>query len=178
MGSPVAPAKTPMIGTPSSKSTSADDAERAQDAPRETGPPGPDPLELIRKQLAELRAYFISYFEAQKDATKAGFRRFVWQAALGSCAAIVAGTLVIACTVMLTDGLADVVSLAVGGRTWVGKVVVGGGGLLVLSLLIFFYISRLIRLRQQPLPHRRRGPGSPLPSWARYSIWPRCWWKA
>jgi len=131
-------------------------AERAR-AQARSGPSSPEqkvgaephPLEPLMKQVAMLREFALHYIEAQKDATKATLRRLVIKAIVGVIAAIVGGTILIASAVMIADGLAELVSLAAGGRPWVGKLAVGGGVLLALALAGWFFIWRLMRVERE-----------------------------
>jgi hypothetical protein len=107
------------------------------------------PLEPLLKQAAMLREFGLHYVEARKDSAKAAVRRLLIKAAVGVIAAIVGGTILIASSVMVADGLSELVSLAAGGRPWVGKLVVGVGVLVILSLVSWFYISRLLRAERE-----------------------------
>ena len=67
------------------------------------------------------------------------------KAAAGLVAAIVGVTFVIACTLMLAEGLAELISLAAGGPPWVGNLALGGGVLGILGVAVAIYIRRQLR---------------------------------
>ena len=109
----------------------------------------PNPLEPLLEQIALVRAYAQHYFEAQSDAARAAIRRTMLKAAAGLVAAIVAVTFVIACTIMLAEGLAELIGVAAGGRPWVGNVALGGGVLLILAVSAGIYIARKLRAARE-----------------------------
>jgi hypothetical protein len=110
------------------------------------------PLEPLFEQIAVVRAFALHYVEAQTDAARAAIRRTIFKAAAGLGAAIGALTFVIACTIMLAEGLAELISIAAGGRPWVGNLTVGGGVLLILTASVGIYVARqLRRAREQTI---------------------------
>src|SRR5687767_6098451 len=96
----------------------------------QAGEQGPHPLEPIFAQLTMLREFALHYVEAQKDAITSAVRRAVLKAVLGLLAALVGATLLVTSTVMAAMGLAELISIAAGGRGWVGNLAIGGGVLL------------------------------------------------
>jgi hypothetical protein len=94
------------------------------------------------QQVAVIREFALHYVDAQKDSVKATTRRLAIKTILGAAAAIIGVTGLITCTIMVTDALADLVSLAAGNRQWVGQLVVGGGILLVFAMVAAVYVAR------------------------------------
>lgn len=107
------------------------------------------PLEPLLEQFATVRSFAMHYVEAQTDAAKAAVRRTLLKAAAGLVGAIVAVTLVIVCTIMLAQGLAELISIAAGGREWVGNLALGGGVLLLLAVAIIIYVARQLRVARE-----------------------------
>ena len=112
-------------------------------------PPNPHPLEPLLKQIAILREFTLHYIEAQKDQAKATVRRLVINVAMGIVAAIIGATLLIVSTILVADGLAELISVALGGRPWAGKLILGGGLLVLFGLVAAIIIARLRRAERR-----------------------------
>ena len=132
-------------GDSESESRTADSSTQAAPDAEPDASKAPNPLEPLLEQIAVVRAYAQHYFEAQTDAARAAIRRTMLKTAAGLGAAIVAVTFVIACTIMLADGLAELIGIAAGGRPWVGNVALGGGVLLIIAVSAGVYITRKLR---------------------------------
>jgi hypothetical protein len=108
-----------------------------------------NPLEPLLEQIAVVREFALHYVEAQTDAAKAAVRRTLLKAAAALIGAIVAVTFVIVCTIMLAEGLAELISIAAGDRAWVGNLALGGGVLLMLAVAIIIFIARQLRAARE-----------------------------
>jgi hypothetical protein len=134
---------------------SGDKPQGAAAGSAQASSPGPDalkptqPLELLLEQFATVRAFALHYVEAQTDAAKAAVRRTLLKVVAGFLSAIVAVTFVIVCTIMLADGLAELISIAAGGRAWVGNLALGGGVLLILAVSVTIFIARRLRIARE-----------------------------
>jgi hypothetical protein len=111
-------------------------------------PESPHPLDPLLNQGAMLREFALHYVEAQKDAATAALRRLVIKAVVGLVALMIGGTILIASAVTMLDGLAELVSMAAGGRPWAGKLAVGGGILLMLLMFGTLFVARHARARR------------------------------
>jgi hypothetical protein len=129
-------------------STAHSNAQASSDA-EPNASKAPNPLEPLLEQIAAVRAYAQHYFEAQTDAARAAVRRTILKAAAGLGAAIVAVTFVIACTIMLAEGLAQLIGIVAGDRPWVGNIVLGGGVLLILAISVGFYVAQKLRTARE-----------------------------
>jgi len=142
-----------MIASADKRHGAAQDkhTDRAPSAPSACSetPAAPHPLEPLLHQIAMLRAFALHYVEVQKDATKAAIRRLVVTATFALLAAIVGGTILIVSAAMIADGLAELVSWALGSSPWVGKLVVGGGVLVTLALAGWILIYLLKRAQRK-----------------------------
>jgi hypothetical protein len=127
-----APSAGPQTSSERPATSHAKDAERDE----------PHPLEPLLQQIGLVRESALHYFEAQKDATTTAARRLALKSALGIAAALVGGTALIACTVMVMDALAELVSLAAGNRRWAGNLVVGGGILIITAAVAALFVAR------------------------------------
>jgi hypothetical protein len=125
------------------------DAAVAAQASPDHEPKTPHPLDPLLEQVAEVRTFALHYVEAQTDTVRAAARRTLIKAAAGLGAAIVALTFVIACTLMLAEGLAELISLAAGGRPWVGNLALGGGVLVILGVAAAICIRRQLRASRE-----------------------------
>jgi hypothetical protein len=114
----------------------------------------PHPLDPLLQQIAMVRAFALHYVEAQKDAIKSSARRLAIKTMLGVAGAIVGVTALVACTVMVFDALAELVSLAAGGHQWVGNLVVGGGVLIVTGMVAALYLARWMRTTRDSTIHK------------------------
>jgi hypothetical protein len=107
--------------------------------------PAGHPLDPLLEQLAAVRESAVQYLESQKDLTAATIRRMIAKAIIGTVAAVVGVTMLVAVTVMLLSGLSAGVSIAAGGQPWVGNLVVGGGLLVATAIGMGLYISKWMR---------------------------------
>jgi hypothetical protein len=73
----------------------------------------------------------------------------VLKSLVGLAAAVVGLTFVVAGTIMLAQGLAELISIAAGNRPWAGNLAVGGGVLLMLALFAWIYIKRQLRTARE-----------------------------
>jgi hypothetical protein len=103
----------------------------------------------LLEQIATVRAFALHYVETQTDAAKAAVRRTLLKVAAGLVGALVAVTFVIVCTIMLAEGLAELISISAGGRAWVGNLAIGGGVLLILAVGVIIYIARQLRVSRE-----------------------------
>jgi hypothetical protein len=107
------------------------------------------PVEPLLEQIAIVREFALHYVEAQKDLLRSAIRRAVLKILVATVAAVVGITFVVACTIMLAEGLAELISIAAGDRAWVGNLAVGGGVLLMLAVIVISYVTRQLRAARE-----------------------------
>jgi hypothetical protein len=74
----------------------------------------------------------------------------VLKAFFGIIAAVIGVTFVVVSTIMVAQGLAELVSIAAGDRAWDGNLAVGGGVFLALALVAMGFITRQLRTACEP----------------------------
>jgi hypothetical protein len=116
-----------------------EDSGSKQDGPEDS------PLEPLLKNLAEVQEYFSHYVDARKDELKVTAQRWAVLAFAAIGAALVVFTLLVSAVVFLMNGLAAAISLAAGGRLWVGELVVGAGLIIGFGALAAIIVNRLFQ---------------------------------
>jgi hypothetical protein len=111
-------------------------AAGGQDSPRDN--PEDSPLEPLLKNLSEIQEYLSHYFDARKDELTASAHRW-------ALLALVEFTILITAVVFLMNGLATAITLATGGRLWVGELIVGVGMIIGFSPISKFIVNRLFK---------------------------------
>jgi hypothetical protein len=133
-----------------SESPTSDRSSATNTAPESVSPDAPaNPLEPLLQQLAILREFALHYLEVQKDSVRAKVYRTMFYSVLGVIAALVAATLIVACTVKLVQGLSEAVTVVASGRVWIGDLSIGGGLLLVIALGAWVFVKRQLRTARQ-----------------------------
>jgi hypothetical protein len=110
------------------------DASEAESASKSYAPPpprsaeGPSVADAVRESgrtLAELAQYAGYLFSAKVDQVKLTARTLILYTVLGVLAAAAAATVMIVAVVMLFIGAADGLGALLGGRNWLGDLIVG-----------------------------------------------------
>jgi hypothetical protein len=125
------------------KATEDDSATHATDDLEHAEVAEPDTLTLLVKQFHELGEYVSYYVTAKTDSAKLSVRNTVLWIALAAMGFIVVAALIITATWLLLNGIAEGVSVLLGGRVWVGNIVTGV--LLLVGLGLAIYSTMTIR---------------------------------
>jgi membrane protein implicated in regulation of membrane protease activity len=107
---------------------------RAYTPPNEQEPSPTEALQRLQQQIAELREYLAHFVSAKVDGIVLSVRQMVMWGVLGVAGLLCLAGLVITAVVLLLDGAATGIALLLGGRLWLGQMIVGG---VVLALLTF-----------------------------------------
>lgn len=110
---------------------------RAYTTPDTQEPSPAEALRLLQQQVRALQAYVTHFVSAKIDAWVLSARQVALWAALGVVGLIAAVGLVITAIVLVLVGAAEGFALLLGGRWWLGAIVVGGGTIVLLALGIF-----------------------------------------
>jgi len=131
----------------SAHSNNAAAGERSANASDAHAPPK-TPAEVfddLKLRIAEVREY-VAYFVAVKaDAIKLVVRTTVVYAAMGIIALLAVVAAVVTAVVMLLTGAAQAIGSALGGRMWLGDLIVGAGLLALLAIGVYIGVSSLTR---------------------------------
>jgi hypothetical protein len=87
--------------------------------------PATDAFHRLGEDLGELREYVSFFISAKLDALKLSMMKVVILAGLGLLALIAATALTATAVVLLFTGFADGLGILLGGRPWLGGVIVG-----------------------------------------------------
>jgi hypothetical protein len=107
---------------------------RAYNPPNEQEPTPTEALHRLQQQIAELREYLAHFVSAKVDGVVLSVRQLAIWGVLGVVGAVALAGLVVTALVLLLDGAATGVALLLGGRLWLGQIVVGGVVLALLAL--------------------------------------------
>jgi hypothetical protein len=118
---------------PESAADAGTDAGTDDDSPRG----GPEAVERLHAQLAELVEYGRLYLSARADAIVASLRRLGLWLLIGAVGLVVAFAMLTAAAVIGLLGIADLLGQVLGERPWAGYVVTGFGLLAICALGLF-----------------------------------------
>jgi len=107
---------------------------RAYAPPNEQEPTPTEALHRLQQQIAELREYLAHFVSAKVDGVVLSIRQLAMWGILGVAGVIALAGLIITALVLLLDGAATGVALLLGGRLWLGQILVGGVVLALLAL--------------------------------------------
>ena len=107
---------------------------RAYAPPNEQEPTPTEALHRLQQQIAELREYLAHFVSAKVDGVVLSVRQLAMWGILGVAGVIALAGLIITALVLLLDGAATGVALLLGGRLWLGQILVGGVILALLAL--------------------------------------------
>jgi len=107
---------------------------RAYTTPNEQEPTPPEALHHLQQQIAELREYLAHFVSAKVDGIVLSVRQIAMWGVLGAAGLIALAGLIVTALVLLLDGAATGVALLLGGRLWLGQIIVGGVVLALLAL--------------------------------------------
>ncbi|HEY2826998.1 MAG TPA: phage holin family protein [Pirellulales bacterium] len=110
-----------------SDASSQSDPERQNPSP----PTGPDALADAIHRLAEAREYIAHLLAAEIEKFKLRFRRAAAWAVIGITALVLLLAILVAAAGLLLTGLAELIGSLLGGRPWLGALIVGGAVLLI-----------------------------------------------
>ena len=123
--------QSPHDEAPGEKRASSD--EPASD---QTQPSGPDALNEALRHAAEAREYFVHWLAAEADRLKLRLRHAAIWAIVGLAALAILLAIVMTAAGLLVVGIAELVGTLVGGRPWLGAVIIGGGILLIAAIAV------------------------------------------
>jgi membrane protein implicated in regulation of membrane protease activity len=107
---------------------------RAYAPPNEQEPTPTEALHRLQQQIAELREYLTHFVSAKVDGIVLSVRQLAMWGIVGVAGVIALAGLIITALVLLLDGAATGVALLLGGRLWLGQILVGGVVLALLAL--------------------------------------------
>jgi hypothetical protein len=119
------------------------DARHETAAPDPRDLPPPQAVKTAFEQLGELKAYLAYYLAAKADSMRLTLRRAGIFAALGLVGLFALGALVVTAVVLVCGGIAQLLTVAFGGRAWAGNLVTGTVVLALLGLGIWLGLRRV-----------------------------------
>src|SRR5262245_26252131 len=139
-----------MQGDPRSRSLSDDLPDACSTQPSDQSPGQPDSLQQLAAQLGELHEYSSYYIRARMDRVKLTLRRAVAYSMLLVLATFAVFATVVISVWLLLIGLAEGLGSALGGRLWLGNIVVA---ILVLGMIAL--ASWQLAVRRQRLAYAK-----------------------
>ena len=124
------------------------------EAPPTPGQPASlaDAFAQLRKYWRELVTYFTFYLEVQLDRLLLSFKTLLLVVAIGGLVMIGLGAMLVTAAVQILMGIAQLLTVAFGGRAWVGELVTGGiFWILVLGITYVIVSSLIAKSRQATL---------------------------
>ena len=122
---------------------------RASTAPGEQEPSPEEAFRRLLQQLEELQAYCTHFVSAKVDGLMLSARQLLIWAVLGIVGLLALAGLVVTAIVLCLDGAAGGLGSLLGGRLWLGQLVVGGGLLILLTLSILIGVRTWQRRARQ-----------------------------
>jgi CHASE3 domain sensor protein len=93
--------------------------------------------------LSEIKAYAGHYMSAKVDGIKASIKRIVGLAIIGFVGLLVVVGIVFSAAFLLLAGLADLIGSALGGRIWLGQLIVGAFFLAVILGATLWVVKKM-----------------------------------
>ena len=122
---------------------------RASTAPGEQEPSPEEAFRRLLQQLEELRAYSTHFVSAKVDGFILSVRQLLVWMVLGIVGLIALAAVVVTAIVLCLGGAAGGLGSLLGGRLWLGQLVVGGGLLVLLTLSILIGVRTWQRRARQ-----------------------------
>ena len=122
---------------------------RASTAPGEREPSPEEAFRRLLQQLEELQEYSTHFVSAKVDGLMLSARQLLIWAVLGIVGLLALAGLVVTAIVLCLGGAAGGLGSLLGGRLWLGQLVVGGGLLVLLTLSILIGVRTWQRRSRQ-----------------------------
>jgi hypothetical protein len=110
--------------------------------------PEPSPTAAFHhafEQFAEVREYVAIYLRTRADLFKVTVRNFVFVSILAATAVLLAAALIVTAVVLLCRGIAEGLTILLGGCAWAGDLITGVLLLLVIAVVIYGSITYITR---------------------------------
>jgi hypothetical protein len=124
--------------------------------PPDEAPPTPgqpasmaDAFAQVRKYWRELVTYFGFYLGVQLDRLLLSFKTLLLVLAIGGLVMIGLGAMLVTAAVQILMGIAQLLTVAFGGRQWAGDLVTGGIFWIVVLAVTYAIVSSLIAKSRQ-----------------------------
>jgi len=106
---------------------------------------GPHPLEPLLAHLTELQTHVNHYVQATADSFRLTARQLALKAALGLLGLLVGATMLVTAAVLVLQGTAGGIAVALGGRLWAGQLITGAVLLLFVGAGAWWMTSSLTK---------------------------------
>jgi len=111
--------------------------------------PATESLVDAGKYLADAVEYARQYLSTQADRLRVAARNAILMLIVGMVAAMIAATILISATVLLCMGIADGLSVLLGGRQWAGDLITAGLVLGSIAIFARFFIGGIMRTSRE-----------------------------
>jgi hypothetical protein len=128
-----------------STSTPPDEAQATPGQPASMA----DAFAQVRKNWRELVTYFGFYLGVQIDRLLLSFKALLLVLAIGGLVMIGLGAMLVTAAVQILMGIAQLLTVAFGGRAWAGELVTGGIFWIVVLSITYAIVSSLIAKSRQ-----------------------------